>query len=170
MTVTDGAEAEISVTSDGRRLSETVRAEMLRRDRRNGRGGQLGFMLPARGPQAAPLPEAVPEMPAEWAGEIGIEWPAARPGAPAMSGWGVTPYDADGPVTTVQSITLHAAADSLVWAELTMFADEDGKPVLHGDWERAGGTPVPVPWLTEDGETRSGTFPFLITSMKMQGG
>lgn len=106
---------------------------------------------------------ASPEMPAEWAGTIGIEWPAATPGGHAMSGWGVTLYDADGPVTTVQSITLHAAADSLVWAELTMFATEDGKPVLHTG---KGYEPAAV----HGGEIAMGTFPFLITSMKVQGG
>ena len=51
-----------------------------------------------------------------------------------MPGYQITPYDDDGPVTTVSRITVHCAAEGLIWAELTMFADRDGKPILH--WPR----------------------------------
>ena len=103
-------------------------------------------------------------MPAEFAGEIGIEWPAADfTAARAMPGWKVSVYDDGGPVTTVTSasVVAHTSADGVIWAEVTMFADEDGRPVPHLP-------PGRRPYI-RDGEYVTGTFPFLVTGMRMAG-
>ena len=109
-----------------------------------------------------------PAMPAEFAGTIGIQWPAVPPGAnPAwpvvLPAYLTAFYDDDGFVPTVTRFALHGDATGLLWAELTMLADEDGKPVLHTG---KGYEPAAV----HGGEIAMGTFPFLITSMKVQGG
>jgi len=114
---------------------------------------------------APPAIEDAGAMPAEFAGCIGIEWPAADVAAGnVMPGWQVTPYDADGPVTTVESFTLvaHASAAGIVWAEVTLLTDADGRPVLHLP-EGEG------PHFGEDGEASTGTFPFLVTGMRVKG-
>lgn len=112
------------------------------------------------GPEDRALPLTQPEWADHFTGIIGIEWPAAGPGLPgkALPGWRVTPYDGDGPVLTVQRLTIHASADGLVWAELAMFADRDGNPILHGK-----------PVILEDGiQVLTGTFRFLVTSMRVR--
>lgn len=94
-------------------------------------------------------------------GEIGITWPAAT-GRP-VNGWACAPFNADGPVNTILEFTLHAKASGLVWLEATMFADEDGKPVLRTP-------PGPVAQLpVRDGEIITGTFRFLVTEMRVAG-
>jgi hypothetical protein len=114
-------------------------------------------------------PAGTPETPAEFAGAIGIEWPAGDIAAMRiLPGYRVAPYDADGPITTVESFTLiaHASATGIIWAEVTLFTDAAGRPVLRDDPDRPAGERVP--WLTGDGELRTGTFPFLVTSMRVR--
>jgi hypothetical protein len=109
-------------------------------------------------------------MPAEFAGEIGIEWPAADiADVRAIAGWKVGVYDTDGPVTTVLSgsVVAHLSAEGIIWAEVTLYADADGTPVLH--------LPEKMPpaefadRFVVDGEARTATFPFLVTGMTMAG-
>jgi hypothetical protein len=92
-------------------------------------------------------------------GEIGIEWPVhARGTRWAIAGWGVAPFNADGPVTTISEITLHAKASGIIWAEVVMFTDEDGQPIYR--------TPAKL-HLGEDGKPVTGTFRFLVTEMRI---
>ena len=92
-------------------------------------------------------------------GHIGIEWPA--PAQDGMSlvlpGWKIAVWDAlsGRPVTTVTRIELHASAVDVIAADVTMFADLDGRPVYTGQpYQR-------------DGETIWGTFPFLVAWMRV---
>lgn len=94
-------------------------------------------------------------------GEIGIEWPPGRPN----SGWALigalaAPFNADGPITTITEFTLHAKATDLIWATVTMFADEDGQPVYRTSLDRKL-------HLGEDGKPVTGTFRFLVTEMRV---
>lgn len=95
-------------------------------------------------------------------GFLGIEWPAAEAGSDRpLIGWKVTPFNADGPVTTITEFTIHATATELVWAEATMFADEDGRPVCNVP---------PVRKLHTDADgIVTGTFRFLVTEMRVAG-
>lgn len=90
-------------------------------------------------------------------GVVSIEWiNGASPGV--LPGWSFTLCLEDGtPIRTVTDLTLHASAEGVAWVELTMFADEDYKPVLTGP-------PHFVPG-TQDGTYYSGTFPFLVSRM-----
>jgi hypothetical protein len=103
-------------------------------------------------------PELEPgERPFSFDGEIGIEWPAGK--GKAFPGWRLAPYNADGPVNTILEFTLHARADDIVWAEATMFADENGRPVYnvpHGAKLHLG----------EDGKPATGTFRFRVTEVR----
>jgi hypothetical protein len=106
--------------------------------------------------------EPAVDYPAEFAGTLGIEWPAGDLAAgKALHGWKITPYDAEGPVTTVSEIALHASVLGLIWADLTMFTDKDGRPVLHLPDHQA-------PHLGGDGRPTEATFPYLITSMRVR--
>lgn len=111
------------------------------------------------------------EIPAEFAGCIGIEWPAileqgSAPGK-AIPGWAVSLYDDEGPVTTVIAFTVHAAAASVVWATLWMYATKDGKPLLHpAEGLSAGSVTIPT---GDDDEPVIGAFAFLVTSMRVKG-
>jgi hypothetical protein len=98
----------------------------------------------------------------EFLGAVIIEWPAApRRGVGAIAGCTVAVYAAftgsecgPKPITTVTRIEIHAPADELVTADLTMFAGEDGKPLFDG---------MPV---LRDGEVITGTFPFIVAEMR----
>lgn len=93
----------------------------------------------------------------EFDGEIGITWPAGK--GEALPGWRLAPYNADGPVNTITEFTLHARADDIVWAEATMFADADGRPVYdvpHGAKLHLG----------DDGKPATGTFRFRVTEVR----
>jgi hypothetical protein len=106
--------------------------------------------------------------PVEYAGTICVEWPGGMEGpGRAIPAWKVSFYDDGGTVATVSSATLHASVCGYVWAELTMFAGRDGKPVLHLPEGPAPNSSV-LP-LGEDGEVIIGTFPFLITGMRVGG-
>jgi len=99
--------------------------------------------------------------PAQFDGTVAVTWPRPRGGA--VHGWevGLTDAATGEPVTTVTGFTarIHAAAFGLVWAELTMFADGDGRPLLAGH-------PVPDPDGGEGG-VLTGTFAFLVTEMRV---
>jgi len=94
-------------------------------------------------------------------GEIGIEWPRATFGAGwAVPGWRLSPFNTDGPINTISRITLHADALSIVWAEVTMFVGEDGRPLYRSDR-------IQRLRLDDDGKPVTGTFRFLVTEMRV---
>jgi hypothetical protein len=94
-------------------------------------------------------------------GVIAIEWPAPTGGSiyACMLGRLVKITDAVSgkPVTTCSDIAVHADSGALVTADLTLFADEDGEPVLDGK---------PA---VRDGETLTATFPFVVSEMRVRG-
>jgi len=59
-------------------------------------------------------------------------------------------------ITTCSEITVHADAGALVTADLTLFADEDGEPLLEGKPVQGG-----EGFLT-------GTFPFVVSEMRVR--
>lgn len=88
-----------------------------------------------------------------------IVWPSPGrevPGGGVLCGWGVRVLREGVLVPTVTGLTVaHAEAAGLVWAELTMFADAQGRPVYD-----AAGVVV-----GEDGEPLAGTFVFRVAEM-----
>ena|SRR5579872_846627 len=110
------------------------------------------------------LPENAPH----W-GLVIVEWPAAVPGPRPMVSWKVALIDAASGdrILTAERVVIRADASSFVTAELTMFADDEGRPVLFPEASpdnRAG--PVKV-YLDEHGKVRTGTFPFLVAEMRV---
>ena len=96
---------------------------------------------------------------ARYRGVIAIEWPPpTRPGPyGAMTGHNVAVTDLlTGKPVTCTDIRVHADPERLVTADLTLFADADGEPVLDG--EPVAGD---VGFLT-------GTFPFLVGEMRIR--
>jgi hypothetical protein len=104
----------------------------------------------------------VGDSPQEFAGSVVIEWPCARPGSALIGSLTKISAEDGTPILTVTSLTLHCAADDIAWAELTMFADPDGNPVLD-----AGPGPLAKVHAGPDGEILTGTFPFLVTEMRV---
>ena len=101
---------------------------------------------------------AMSKSPPEFAGSIIITWPQpSRAGI--LHGMGVTLTDAetgqDIQTVTALRVVLHADAQDLVWAALEMFAGADGKPAYSH------------PLHIVDGEPARGTFPFLVTEMRV---
>lgn len=93
-------------------------------------------------------------------GHIGIEWPPARPGSSLiLPGWGCQVWDAlsGQKITTVTGLAVHATANGLVTADVTMYADPDGQPVYS-----------PFKAWQVDGEMITGTFPFLVAEMRVR--
>ena len=94
-------------------------------------------------------------------GVVAIEWPAPAGGSvyACMLGRGVKISDAvTGKLITTcthADITVHADANALVTADLTLFADADGEPLLDGTPEVDGE------------EIRTATFPFLVSEMRV---
>jgi hypothetical protein len=74
----------------------------------------------------------------------------------AIAGWSTVIRDADSgeQILTVSEITVYIAADAIMWAELTMWCDAEGKPL-------ASGQPV-----LDDGEILTATFPYLVSGMR----
>jgi hypothetical protein len=102
-------------------------------------------------------------MPQEFAGSVTITWPQPRSGS--LHGWAITITDTvtGKPVSTVSGITVHLHADAggIAWAELDMFADEDGKPILDSADPRRHNLAM------RDGEIITGAFPFLVSEMRV---
>lgn len=113
------------------------------------------------------------EQVARYWGTVIIEWPAPARGTPygAMPGRHVKVWDAaTGEQVygcTHADITVHAGVEGLVTADLTLFADEDGEPVL--DLQPAVTAADRRIVLDEDGGTVTGVFPFLVTEMRVRG-
>lgn len=100
----------------------------------------------------------MPDRPEQFEGAVTIGW---TQGPAPMPGWRFMPRTEDGQaITTVTHLTLHASAQDVVWAELTMFADEDGKPLFEG-----AAVILPGP---EHGEILTGTFAFLVMAMTVE--
>ena len=98
---------------------------------------------------------------ARYYGVIRIEWPPPGGGAySAMLGRLTSVYDAPtGKLITTCSdadVTVHAGAQGLVTASLTLFCDKDGEPLLDGD---------PV---VKYGDALTGVFPFLVGEMRVR--
>lgn len=107
------------------------------------------------------------EVPAEFAGRIRIEWPENTHAGP-LQGWAVSVRDEAGsPIVAVTSVTVHAVLLSIIWAEVTMHATEDGQPVMH--LPKAMTAAEFEAGYFEDGEPRTGTFPFQVISMRVAG-
>ncbi len=100
---------------------------------------------------------------AQYRGVIAIEWPAAtRPGPyGAMIGrmTAVTDLVTGKEIRTCTGITVNVDMDRLVTADLTLFADADGEPILDGE---------PVLLDAERGEFRTAVFPFLVGEMRVK--
>jgi hypothetical protein len=98
-------------------------------------------------------------------GVIAVEWPPPRPGyecAP-MPGWKIAVFDAlnGRQITTVTRLVIHASANDVVTADVTMFADLDGQPVYDGKPYYRGQADLA-------GEVVYGTFPFLVAEMRVR--
>lgn len=98
--------------------------------------------------------------PEPYRGVIAIEWPAPVGTGPysAVSGRSVSIADAVSgkPVTTCSRLTVRADVAEIVTADLILFADADGNPVLDG---------APVPG---DDEILTGTFTFVVAEMRVR--
>jgi hypothetical protein len=104
-------------------------------------------------------------MPETVEGTVTIEWPPGKPLRAAQPGWGIVIRTEIGEqVSTVSRITVHAAADSIVWAELEMFTDADGKPVYGGV-----ASVVKRMHTGDDGEPVTAVFPFIVAGMSVRG-
>ena len=102
-------------------------------------------------------PDAEPD---QYRGVVVIEWPAPYGASPysSMIGWQVAISDAvtGKPITTARDVTVRADMESLVTADLTLFADANGEPILDG---------MPV---MKDGEPLTGVFTFLVSEMRVR--
>ena len=97
---------------------------------------------------------------------ITIEWDAPGAGQ-VIQGWRCVVRGKDGrPITTVTELIVHAPADGLIWAELTMVATKDGEPVLDPVLE---GSQFKGVCFGDDGKPLIGTFPALIAGMTVRG-
>ena len=99
-------------------------------------------------------------------GRVIIEWPApGRSGA--LPGWGCSILDAETgqQVVTVSRVSVTADAEDAIRADLTMFADDNGMPVLFPDID--GNLTI---WQAGDGDIKTGTFLFLVAEMRVRAG
>lgn len=99
---------------------------------------------------------------AQYRGVIRIEWPAACNPGPygSMVGSLLSVFDAMSgkQILTCVKAVIHADMDALVTADLTLFTDADGEPILDGE-----------PVQDEDRtEIRTGVFPFLVGEMRVR--
>jgi len=103
-----------------------------------------------------PAREAAPP----YRGVIIIEWPAPFGASPysAMTGHAVEITDAltGKPVRTCLRASVAVDMEAIVTADLTLFADEDGEPLLDGE---------PV---LDGGEIRTALFPFVVAEMRVR--
>jgi hypothetical protein len=94
-----------------------------------------------------------------FAGRLIIVWP--KPGGPAVHGNLVAFIDADSgdPIVTITDLTVHVDLYAPAVAEVAMYADADGKPLL-------GAHAMPV--RAADGKAyRTGTFRWLVAEMRV---
>jgi hypothetical protein len=91
-----------------------------------------------------PVPESTPEHP--------------RPGI--LAGYNMMVVNAadEKPVLTVSRVELHAEANDIITADLTMMADADGRPLMD----------TSVIYRRGD-EIVTGTFPFIVTGIRNYG-
>ena len=104
------------------------------------------------------IAEFTDEAPA-YRGTVILEWPPPGPSPyAAMLGRQVQVIDAVAgkPITTCSAVNIRASAVGQVAADLILFADEDGNPLLEGQ---------PV---VKDGEILNGVFPFYIAEMRVR--
>lgn len=105
-------------------------------------------------------------------GHVIIEWPAPRgkDGDPRMMpAWDISVLDAatGRPIITVEKLTLPAVtadASSFVTADLVMFADAEGNPLMPS------GEPGGMEFcLDDEGKARTGVFTFIVAEMRVRG-
>jgi hypothetical protein len=107
------------------------------------------------------------DRPEVFEGVVTIEWRASGQSASptVMPGWTFAIRDPGGEmITTVTDLTFHAPGDGLVWAELTMFCDAEGRPILAGTPDE-----ISARWVAGDDGIRTATFPFLVAGMSVAG-
>ena len=103
-----------------------------------------------------------------YCGRVIIEWPA--PGrSPVLPGWGCSIFDAETgkPVVTAEKLVIPsvtATAADVITCDLTVFADEDGTPVL---FPREDGHVTAWP-AHGGGGVKTATFPFLVAEMRVR--
>lgn len=93
-------------------------------------------------------------MPDTFEGVVAIEWAPSR-GA-ILAGWHCAVTLDGALIPTVTALSVYASTEGPVWAQVTMFADADGRPVFDGK---------PV---VKDEEILTGTFPFLVKEMRLR--
>lgn len=106
-------------------------------------------------------------------GSVIIEWPAPRPGGGPLAGWGCKILDAGTGrmITTASQVHVPlgwAHAERAITCFLTMFADENGEPVLYLEPGPRKGTFTP-PARDDAGNVRTGTFRFEVAEMRVAG-
>ena len=107
-------------------------------------------------------------------GRVIIEWPGPQQERFALAGWMCAVYDAETgqAVSTVMraripSVVVHADAQNVITADLTMLADDKEMPILFPEEYpgRPGSTKV---YTDEEGGIREGTFSFLVAEMRVR--
>jgi hypothetical protein len=115
-------------------------------------------------------------------GYVIIEWPAPRgkDGDPrVMPGWGCSIFDAvtGRQISTVEKLAIPAVtADAQGWviADLVMFADDKGMPLLFPEripdpQGRPGHIGSERICLDDEGKVRTGVFAFIVAEMRVRG-
>jgi len=113
-------------------------------------------------------------------GHVIIEWaaPLRKGEIRAMPAWACAVIDAETGkyIVTVSKIKVPgvkvtADVEKFIVAELTMFADDDGRPVLFPQEdlehpERLGPAAI---YFDDEGKIRTGVFPFIVAEMRVRG-
>lgn len=112
-----------------------------------------------------------------YCGRVIIEWPAPHESRP-LPGWGCAILNADTgkPVTTVEKLSIPAVtadAQGAITCWLTIFTDQDGKPLLELERRpRPDGKGWAELVYLRDGDMSkgiaTGTFPFLVAEMRVR--
>ena len=111
---------------------------------------------------AGETPAAEPPGEIAYRGDVIIEWPPPRQGYCGLSpvrGYDLMVLDAvtGKPVLTVSRVEIHADANGLVTADITMWADPDGEPLTDTSVAYKRGDK----WL-------QGTYPFYVAAMTVR--